>query len=1005
MNLVVWEYKNDNLNFHTINSSENQCFGRCSVKLTIGSITKKVNLFILNNSNYDFVVGLDLVQNFTLNLTDDLKLYQKIQINDDIILDEIITNYSCSHNNRSKDPNSIGQSTKTNECSVCKMNNSINTIKHDQIDQNKITNRSIQIADDLSCEQKLKLNNLLNKYHFMFSRDRFDIGSINIEQCKVELTNNVPINLRPYKASLIDQKRINDQVKLLLEKNLIRKSVSPYSFPVTLADKKDEGAKTRLCIDLRKLNQITIADNFPFPRLDDIIDKLHDSEYFTTLDISSGFWHIKVHEKDIHKFAFVTQSEHYEWLVMPFGFRNSPAIFQRIIFTILKKHNLTEFTLNYIDDILIHSKSFDEHILHIEKVMQAFRIENVKLKLSKCYFSKKEVNYLGHKLSKNKHTPLNDNVIAIKSFPVPKTVKNVREFLGKINYYHKYISNAAKLLSPLYNLLKKNSKFEWNESCQNAFNQVKDYLCKEPILAIFNPNESSYVFCDSSLLGLGAVLKQKQPDGTLKPIGYFSKKLLDYQKNYEVTELECLCIVQALEYWHHYLYGTYFKVFSDHNALRWIKNFAKPKTRLFNWSMILNQYNFDLYYLAGKANQEADCLSRNPVLERFENSKYIKIVNLLEKSEILKAQKECTEIPKKCKIIKDMIIRKKNNCHKIFVPENLRQKLIEKFHMHFGHIGVKKILALISSSFYFPKMTQLIHQIVSACLICQTNKINRTKKLGLLSQMGPAKNPFEIVSIDTIGGLSGYNSTKQYIHLAVDHFTRFAWTLSSKTQTSKDFINLIKRVTQTGRPKLIIADRYTGIKSKEFLNFLSKSDIKITFIPVNCPQSNGLNERTNQTIMTRLRCIFNDGNQKVSWPKLLDKIIEQYNDTPHETTGFSPNHLLFNKKPYDSIVNDGVNLSLEDVRKIALENSVKNHQVNKVIYDRKHQRFEFKENDKVLVENKNAISRHKLDPIMIGPYKIIKRLSDVSYIVECDKKGKTNDIFHITKLRPYNEAT
>ena len=166
---------------------------------------------------------------------------------------------------------------------------------------------------------------------------------------------------------------------------------------------------------------------------------------------------------------------------MPFGFKNFPAIFQRIISSILKKYNLTEYAHNYIDGILIHSKSFDEHLIHIEKVLKAFQIENIKLKLSKCSFVKREVKYLGHKLSHNQVIPLNDNLESIMRFPTPKTVKNVQQFLGKINFYHKFIPSAAKLLFPLYNLLKKDTKFEWNENCQNAFDQIKEYLCSEPI--------------------------------------------------------------------------------------------------------------------------------------------------------------------------------------------------------------------------------------------------------------------------------------------------------------------------------------------------------------------------------------------------------------------------------------------------------------------------------------------------------------------------------------------
>ena len=217
--------------------------------------------------------------------------------------------------------------------------------------------------------------------------------------CKIELTSKIPINLRPYRCTAYDQAIIDSQINDLLKYNLIRKSTSPYAVPITLADKKDEGKRTRLCMDSRKINEVTVPDNYPFPLFNDIIDNLHDCEYFTTLDITSGFWHIRMFPRDIRKTAFVTTNDHLEWLVMPFGFRNSPAIFQRVIQNILKKHNLFSFSRNYLDDILIFSKSFNSHLNHIDQVLHALTKENVKFKLSKCKFAQKQVKYLGHIIS------------------------------------------------------------------------------------------------------------------------------------------------------------------------------------------------------------------------------------------------------------------------------------------------------------------------------------------------------------------------------------------------------------------------------------------------------------------------------------------------------------------------------------------------------------------------------------------------------------------------------
>jgi hypothetical protein len=226
------------------------------------------------------------------------------------------------------------------------------------------------------------------------------------------------------------------------------------------------------------------------------------------------------------------------------------------------------------------------------------------------------------------------------------------------------------------------------------------------------------------------------------------------------------------------------------------------------------------------------------------------------------------------------------------------------------------------------------------------------------------------------------------------------WTLSSKTQSAKDFVNLIKIVIQTNKPKMILADRYTGIKSNEFSNFLDENDIKLISITVNCPLSNGLCERVNQTIVTRLRCKLNDNKQNICWPKLLEKVTEEYNNTPHNVTQFTPKYLMFGIKPFDPLIN-GSDISLDEARKIALINSEHNHELNKRYYDQNYIKFDLKE-DLVYVGNKNEISRRKLEPLMKGPFKILKKLSKTSYEVEFDKKGRIKDVFHVSKLRICN---
>lgn len=234
--------------------------------------------------------------------------------------------------------------------------------------------------------------------------------------------------------------------------------------------------------------------------------------------------------------------------------KTSPAIFQRILRNVLKRNGLDEFCVNYIDDILVFSKSFDEHLEHLKKLKFAIEKEGFRLSLSKCNFAKSKVKYLGHIIENNAIRSIYDNVLPIKEFPQPTTLKQVRQFLGKINFYRSYIQNSSVLLASLHNLLKKNVPFEWNVECKKSFNFVKNCLCSKPRLAIYDPKKETVVQTDASLEGIGAVLKQKQENGIFKPVAFFSKKLNEVKKKKKALFLECLAIKESLMYWRHLLY-------------------------------------------------------------------------------------------------------------------------------------------------------------------------------------------------------------------------------------------------------------------------------------------------------------------------------------------------------------------------------------------------------------------------------------------------------------------
>ncbi|GJT07283.1 putative reverse transcriptase domain-containing protein [Tanacetum coccineum] len=394
----------------------------------------------------------------------------------------------------------------------------------------------------------------------------------------------------------------NAKLQELQDKGFIRPSHSPWGAPVLFVKKKD--GSFRMCIDYRELNKLTVKNRYPLPRIDDLFDQLQGSCYFSKIDLRSGYHQLRVHEDDIPKTAFRTRYGHFKFTVMPFRLTNAPAVFMDLMNRVCKPY-LDKFVIVFIDDILIYSKTKEDHEVHLRLVLELLRKEKLYAKFSKCEFWLQEVHFLGHVVNQSGIHVDPGKIEAVKNWKAPTTSSEIRSFLGLAGYYRRFIANFSKIAKPLTSLTQKNQKYVWGVEQEEAFQTLKNNLCDAPILSLPDGVEDFVVYCDASNQGLGCVLMQRN-----KVIAYASRQLKIHEKNYTTHDLELGAVVFALKTWRHYLYGTKSVIYTDHKSLQHIFDQKELNMRHGGGFDFIRDYECKIRYHSGKANVVADALSR-----------------------------------------------------------------------------------------------------------------------------------------------------------------------------------------------------------------------------------------------------------------------------------------------------------------------------------------------------------------------------------------------------------
>jgi hypothetical protein len=419
----------------------------------------------------------------------------------------------------------------------------------------------------------------------------------------IELLPGTPlISKRSYRMPVNELVELKKQIAELQAKGFIRPSLSPWGAPVLFVEKKD--GTQRMCVDYRSLNEVTIKNKYPLLRIEDLFDQMKGASVFSKIDLRSGYHQLKIRESDIPNTAFHTWYGLYEYTVMSFGLTNAPAYFMYLMNKVFMKY-LDRFVIVFIDDILVFSKTMEEHEEHLRLVLEKLRSNQLYAKFSKCEFWLTEVAFLGHIISTGGVSVDPGKVKDVLNWMPPTTVSEIRSFLGLAGYYCRFIKDFSKIAKPMTKLLEKNKAFEWTKECQASFEELKKRLTSSSVLVLLDLTKKFDIYCDASRQGLGCVLMQEG-----QVVCYASRQLRKHEENYPTHDLELAVMVHALKIWRHYLIGHRCEIYSDHRSLKYIFTENDLNLRQRRWLELIKDYDLGINYHPGKANVVADALSR-----------------------------------------------------------------------------------------------------------------------------------------------------------------------------------------------------------------------------------------------------------------------------------------------------------------------------------------------------------------------------------------------------------
>ena len=856
----------------------------------------------------------------------------------------------------------------------------------------------------------------------VFPEDLYGLPPQRQVEFRIDLVPGAtPVAKSPYRLAPTEMKEMSLQLQELQGKGFIRPSHSPWGAPVLFVKKKD--GSMRMCIDYRELNKLTIKNRYPLPRIDDLFDQLQGAKYFSKIDLRSGYHQLRVQEDDIPKTAFRTSYGHFEFTVMPFGLTNAPAVFMDLMNRVCKPY-LDKFVIVFIDDILIYSKTKEDHDNHLRLLLELLRKEKLYGKLSKCEFWLQEVHFLGHVVNQGGIHVDPSKIEAVRNWKAPETPSEVRSFLGLAGYYRRFIENFSKISKPLTSLTQKNQKYVWGEDQEEAFQTLKDKLCNAPILSLPEGVEDFVVYCDASNQGLGCVLMQRD-----KVIAYASRQLKVHEKNYTTHDLELGAVVFALKIWRHYLYGTKSVIYTDHKSLQHIFDQKDLNMRQRRWLELFSDYECEIKYHPGKANVVADALSRKERVKPGRVRAMAVTIQTGVREVILATQLEAVKdenITAERLNGNDKLMEKRNDgslyfMDRIWVPlvGEVRTIIMDEAHKskYSVHPGSDKMYYDLRDMYWWPGMKKDIAEYVGKCLTCAKVKAEHQRPSGLLQQPEIPEWKWENITMDFITKLPRTSRGHDAIWVIVDRLTKSAHFLAIREDYSMEKLARLymdEIVSRHGVPVSIISDRDARFTSRFWKTMQGALGTRLDMSTAYHPQTDGQSERTIQTLEDMLRaCVIDFGG---NWDTHLPLAEFSYNNSYHASAKCAPFEALYGRKCRSPVlwaeVGDtrliGPEIVQETTDKVVMVKerlkAARNRQ--KSYADNRRKPLEFQVGDKVLLKVSpwkgvmHFRKKGKLAPRYVGPFLILERVGPIAYRLELpDELSGVHDTFHVSNLK------